>query len=482
MIRRFGLGFLVASLALQPVFAQLPDLGDVSQAGLSPAKEKRVGELIMRDIRQHESTYIDDPEIDYYLNSLGDRLVAAAGLTPSDFEFFALRESSINAFAFYGGHVAIHSGLLTTTANESELAGVMSHEIGHIQQRHLARQMEKQANATAMVLASFVVALLAGSRGNSGGDIAQAAIASGQAAAIQSQLSFSQDFEREADRMGFQTLQAAGFDVQGMVSFFDRLSKATRGSERPDTAYLRTHPLSSDRMADMQGRAQNIAPRQVADSNEYVLVRAKMEAEVGTPRDTLQKLQLRAAPRRQDQAALLYATARLALRARNPADAAKALEKLRAMRFEAPMIEQLAADIARAQDKHAEAAKICQAGLQRYPAARYLMLSESEALLADGQAEKVAMMTRDALVDSPKDEHLYALQAKAYAAMGRTVDQQRALAELYVLQGNLLAAIEQLRLAQRSPNRDFYAQSAVEARLKELRAKEKEERANKLEF
>jgi predicted Zn-dependent protease len=190
-------------------------------------------------------------------------------------------------------------------------------------------------------------------------------------------------------------------------------------------------------------------------------------------------MQNRTAPRRQDQAARWYGIAHAALRANNPAEASKALTQLHDMHFESPFVEKLAADLATAQGKPMDAANICREGLLHYPAAHYLLLCQSEALLAAGKPEQVASMTRDALVDDPKNERLYLLQAKAYAAQGKTADQQRAQAEIFVLQGNLPAAVEQLRLAQRGGEGDHITQASIDARLRELRERLKDEKSNK---
>ncbi len=479
--RAIALTLMVSLGLLQPLqmaSGQLPDLGDPARENLSATKEKQIGEAAMRDIRFNETTYIDDPEIEYYFNSLGRRLAAAGGSNPEDFSFFVLRDSTVNAFAMPGGYIGVHSGLVLMTQNESELAGVLGHEIGHVQQHHIARSLDQSGTATVAVLASLLVAILAGRNGS--GQVTEAALASGQAFAIQRQLTFSQNFEREADRAGLQTMQETGFDPQGMVSFFERLGRIS-GTESADTAFLRTHPLTRERMADMQGRIKDMPPRIVADSNDYILVRAKLDAENGSPRDALNRLQRHTAMRREDQAARWYAISRAALRDRNVVEANRAFTQLRDMHFESPLVEMLAADLASVQTRHAEAARICQEALQRYPAARYLLLEEADALLNDGKPEQAASLMRDELVDSPKDERLYLILSKAYAALGKPADQQRAQAEIFVLQDNLPAAVEQLRLAQRSGEGDHITQEAIDSRLRELRARVKEQKANKLE-
>ena len=276
LLRRV-LALALASVFLtQSAFAQLnlqlPDLGDPAQAELTPVQERRIGEEALREIRLDPS-YLNDPEVESYLGALGNRLVSASRTLNRDFIFFALSDPTINAFAMPGGVIGVHSALILMTQSESELASVLGHEIGHIEQRHMVRMLSKQGNALAMVLASLLVAVLAG---RNSPQAAEAAIATGQAAAIQNTLSYSRDFEREADRVGLQILDAAGFDTQGMPMFFERLLKTTRMVENNAPSYLRTHPLTSERIADIGARVKESHYRQVPDSADYVLVKAKL--------------------------------------------------------------------------------------------------------------------------------------------------------------------------------------------------------------
>ncbi|HEX5125726.1 MAG TPA: M48 family metalloprotease [Rhodocyclaceae bacterium] len=460
---------------LQPSSAQfantLPDLGDPAQADLSPAQERRIGELAMREIRE-DFSYVDDADIEDYINVLGSRLVAASGLRGQDFTFFVLRDPTINAFAMPGGYVGIHTGLLAVTQSESELASVLSHEIGHIEQRHMARSLAKQGNATATMLASLLVAVL-GAHGNS--QVPEAAIMAGQAAAIQGQLSYSRDFEREADRVGFQTLEAAGFDVRAMPTFFERLQRASQLNEGNAPAYLQTHPLTLERIADMQGRAYASKYKQVVDSTEFTLVRAKLNAEQGTPRDAIARITASNDSRPQDAAAKRYALTRVYLRDHKPAEAGKALASLRELKLNSPMIETLAADVATAQGHPLDAASICHNAQSRYPRSRALVDCEVLAYLDGGKPDQALALLNDQIAQNPQDDRLYAFQARSYQALGKPTQQYRAQAEVYALRGNLLAAIDQLQLAQHSGGGDYYEQSAIDARLRELRAKQKED-------
>ncbi len=171
----------------------------------------------------------------------------------------------LNAFALPGGFIGVHTGLVLAAQSESELAGVMAHEIGHVTQRHIARMLAKQRESAALALGALLLALLASrAGGSSGGDLAQAAIVGTQAAMIQQQLNFSREAEREADRVGFQTLTDGGFDSRGMEGFFGRLQSGTRIYESAAPAYLRTHPMTVERISDMQNRTRNLRVKQRA--------------------------------------------------------------------------------------------------------------------------------------------------------------------------------------------------------------------------
>jgi predicted Zn-dependent protease len=271
-VLRFLLGVLL--VVVPRAFGQaLPDLGDVSTATITPLQERRLGESIMREIRADRS-YYDEPEAADYLNQLGQRLAARSTEGRQDFEFFLIQDSQINAFALPGGFIGVNTGLLFAAQSESELAGVMAHEISHVTQRHIARMLAQQKQALVTTLASIAAAILL-SRVSS--DAAQAAIAFGQASAIQAQLNFTRDHEREADRVGLQLLGEAGFDPRGMATFFERLQRATRVYETAAPSYLRTHPLPFERIADIQNRIQELPYRQIPDSIEFQLIRGEVE-------------------------------------------------------------------------------------------------------------------------------------------------------------------------------------------------------------
>lgn len=455
----------------------LPDLGEVAQADFSPATEKRVGEAAMRDIRLHEPAYVNDPEISGYLNRLGARLVAQSSDAGHDFEFFALRDPTLNAFAMPGGYIGVHTGLILAAQSESELASVLAHEISHVTQHHLARQLGAQSQAQLPMLLSLAVAILAS---RSRGDIAQGALLAGQAASIQSQLSYSRDFEREADRLGLQLLERAGFDVRGMASFFERLQKFGRLYDNNAPGYLRTHPLTTERIADMENRIQSYPYRQVPDSLDFLLVRAKLKAEEGTPQDAVTEFESQLREHKYaSEIAVRYGYAVALSRAGNFTGAGRQLAELRRLKVDSAMVESLAARLRVSQNDLTGALAILRPALLRYPQERGLAYALVETLLADKQLQAALRVTLDDLQTYPSDARMQGLQARTYAALGKRLQQHRAQAEVYVLEGQLQEAIIQLQLAQKSGDGDFYEHSQVDARLREIKQRQAEEAKEK---
>ena len=467
MRRPFAL-LLSCALALPaPLSAQsydLPDLGDVAATELSPAAERRIGEEIIAQIRWRDAAYLDDPEIEEYVNRLGHRLAGVSNNPTQDFDFFVVRDPTLNAFALPGGYIGVHTGLLLAAQTESEFASVLGHEIAHVTQRHIAQIVGKQSQSAMLMMASLLVAVLA-ARSNS--DVSQAAIAAGQAGAIQSQLGYTRAFEREADRVGLETLDKAGMDVRGMPSFFERLQRNTRVYENNAPAYLRTHPLTTERIADMENRVTRMPYRQVLDSADFRYARAKLRADAGQPADAVRDLEseVARAPQAEEMA---YGLARALLRAGRADDALVRLDVVRKRAPASPWLETLAAEIRIARRDGAEAVRILDAARRQFPASRSVAYALADARIQAGQAGEAAKAVRRLLDDRSGDPRLWQLLSRAHAALGERSAQHRAQAEVYVLRGSLPAAIEQLEIARKAGDGDFYLLSAVDARLREL--------------
>ncbi|MDR2688774.1 MAG: M48 family metalloprotease [Azoarcus sp.] len=451
--------------------AGLPDLGEVAADELSPLEERRIGEEIMREFRR-DPAWLDDPLVEEYIDRLGRRL-AAASTDPSRVSgFFVIKDATLNAFAMPGGYIVVHTGLILAAESESELAGVLGHEVTHVTQRHIAQLVGKQSQSTMIMLASLLVAMLA-ARSNS--QLSEAAVMAGQAGALQSQLGYSRDFEREADRGGLQTLEAAGFDVRGMAGFFGRLQRAGRLYENNAPAYLRTHPLTTERIADMENRVAGMRYRQVPDSDDFRYTRTRLRVQALPAAEALRAFTewVDASP---EDVSMRYGLALAQLRMGRLDEAGKGLDELRRRGANSPFIEMLAGELAMARHETGQAIKILEAARRTFPASMSIAYALADARINAGASASAVVELRRMLNGRNNDIRLWALLARAQTALGRRTAQHRAQAEVHALQGAYPAALEQLELARKAGDSDFYELSAVDARLREIRERVRETR------
>ena len=279
---------LAAPALLTPatIHAQaLPNLGGGDSAELSPLQERKLGEEVMTSIRRDPAYLSDLPTLDY-LNQFGVSLLDATpdarGEVEYDFFFFVVRDATLNAFALPGGFIGCNSGLILAAQSESELASVLAHEIGHVSQRHIARMVGNQKQDSLLPIAGLLLGALAM---RSSPDLGMAAMMSGTGVAAQRRLSFGRDAEREADRVGLSILNSGGFETSGMVNFFGRLQNASRNRSESMPAWLRTHPLTTERIADIEARIRDLPYRQRVDSLDFSLIKARLRVlQDDTPR------------------------------------------------------------------------------------------------------------------------------------------------------------------------------------------------------
>jgi len=473
--------WLSISLATTPVsFAQnLPELGDPSGAILSGAQERKLGETVMRQIRG-SGGYLNDPEVNGYLNEIGNRLVLAVPGAPFDFEFFAMADSSINAFALPGGFVGVNSGLILLTQTESELAAVLGHEITHVTQHHIARSIGNQRDAILMALGAIAAAVLASrSKSSSSGDMTQAGIAAAQGLAMQSQITFTRQNEEEADRIGFERMVAAGFDPNAMATMMERLQRSTRFVEGNAPNYLRDHPVTYLRIAEAQARAQSKPFRQVPDSLDFQMVRALLKSYEGTPKDAIAFFEDALAERKYNsEVATHYGLVASLLRAQEFKRAQKELAELEKIAPPHPMIEGVAGQVLVQSGQLKAAITRYQAALVRYPGKMQLVYDYPDALLKDEQPTKAVAFLTEQLQRFPENGPLHQTAARAYAALGKQLLQHQHQAEFYAWQGNLKAAVVQLELAVKAGDGDFYQMSVAESRLRAVRQELAEQQKN----
>jgi len=464
---------LAVALAISPIaLAQqnLPELGDPSGADMSAPQERKFGESIMKEARL-TGGIMNDPEVNGYLNELGNRLVTAIPGAPFDFEFFAVGDPSINAFALPGGFVGVNTGLILICQSESELASVLAHEISHVTQHHLARSIAKQRDALLATLAALAAAVVASrSKSDNSGQMTQAAVAGAQGLAIQMQINFTRQNEQEADRIGFQRLDAAGFDVTAMATFMERMQRSMRFVEGNAPSYLRDHPVTYERIADAQARAQGKPFRQIKDSLDFNMVRALVKSYQGTPQDAIVFFESAIAEKKyNDATAARYGLVASLLRAENLKRALVELATLEKTAPPHPMIEAMAGQVLMQSGQLTEAIARYEAALARYPAKMQLVYDYPEALLKNNQPEKAALFVAEQLQHYPGDGQLHLVAARSYAALGKEMLQHQHQAEYYAWQGNLPAAVVQFELAVKAHDGDFYQASVAESRLRAIR-------------
>jgi len=467
-----------ALLLVEPALLaqELPNLGDAAGDELSPRDERHYGEQIMQEYFRRSLQYLDDPETIDYINQLGYQLVAVSAARTIDFEFFVLRDPTFNAFALPGGFIAVHTNTILTAQSESELASVLGHEIGHVQQRHIARSLARQKDSAMIALASVLAALVAARAGQGQG--AQAALMVGQAAAISRQLSFSRENEREADRVGFQILTDAGFDPQGMVDMFTLMQQGTRAYASIAPAYLQTHPMSDERIADLMGRVQATHTHQHADSIDFQLIRARLrvlqDESTQALRDDVTSFsdQLTHHTLASDSAAY-YGLALSQLKLKRSAAALEAAQAARrSTTVPSAMLDDmlnLARYEAAANDAEREAALAAsRETAAHFPLSRSVAMQYTDLLQRSQHHERAIAYLRDQLALLHNDPDYYNFLSISYAALDKKTLQHQATAEMYLLLGSPPAALEQLQLARRVADADFYTMTEVDARLRQL--------------
>jgi predicted Zn-dependent protease len=502
---------LLYPLAPATVLAQhnLPALGDSATEDFGVGTERKLGDQIMREIRR-DPDYLDDPLLLDYLQALWSPLVAQAranGNIGADFdarfawEAFLVRDRSVNAFALPGGFVGVHLGLIAMTATPDELASVLAHELTHVTQRHIARSFANSKRQSLLSIAGLILGVLAASRAGSG-DAANAAIVGSQAAAIQGQLNFSRDMEREADRIGFAVLTGAGYAPTGMAAMFEKLDQASRLNDSGGFPYLRSHPLTSERIGEARAKLGTGVPARPAmgaglapvSAVEHTLAQARSRVLMDTRVDALRRWQAldgeraAGAPTEQLAAAASSALASTLLRdpARADASLARATELLRVSgRNDARAQRALAVLQAQSMLARGDAVRAI-AVLQPFASesSRPVTLMLTQAVLASAPAGSPAgapveaalrrsaedLQTR--VATQPADATSWALLGQVWGRLGQPLRALRADAEAQLALGDLPGAIERLRAGQRLARSagatDFIEASVVDARLRDI--------------
>lgn len=447
---------------------QLPDIGTSGLGTLSLEKEREIGKNYMQQIRAGYPM-LSDPVLNEYLKDLGYKLVVAGSTPIHPFSFFLINNNEINAFAFFGGYVGVHSGLLLRSRSESELASVLAHEIAHVNQRHLARQMEAQNNraplTTGALLGSILLAVLA----------PQAGIAAFQttvAANQQLSLNYSRRFESEADRIGIRTLAAAGYDPYAAPAFFTKLNEQYRYTQRPPQ-FLLTHPLTENRIADVSLRAQQYPRNRVSEGLNFHLAKARVKVrfsgvEVGTIKRNLEKQRKSSLAERRDGAA--YGLALVALEQENLTLAKQLNDELLARYPHNLFLIDAATDIDLAMQANQRAITRLQTLYQYMPNNTVVALNYANALKESQQPHEAIPVLRRYLQYEPESVLALKLLTDVYGEINDIAHQYVARAEHLALLGQYERATKHLRDAiKQLPSEDHFEVARLDAKILEWR-------------
>lgn len=466
-----SLAFLILVTACGAAAAQggdLPDFGSPADAAITRSQEAQLGRSVVAQLR-NAGVVMEDPQLTEYIQGVGARLAGHASDGLQDFEFFIVDDPAINAFALPGGYIGVNSGLLLTSESESELAGVLAHEVAHVTQRHIARSIYDSQRTSMISLATMLAAVLLGAATDMGGDATAGLITAAQAAGAQRQINFTRANEHEADRIGIETLSSAGFDPTGMSTFFEKLSRRYGSTRQQVPAILQTHPVTTERIADARDRVRQLPSVQVDDSPSYSIVKAR----------------LRALQAPTSEAAYAIFETRLENDGTDPADRygmALSLSRLgrddEAERMFGELVEEWPGvipyrigqgealmrngQIGVALDEFSEAAGL-------FPRNVPLTISYAEALIVAGQPAAAHELLLDLLNNVPPTPEQIRLIARAANAEGDVGNAHFYMAEYYLSIGSGPLAINQLHMALESPNVNAVDRARIEARLKQIR-------------
>ena len=448
---------------------RLPDLGSPSDQYLTPNDEIRLGQAFMQNIRETQAV-VTDPLISEYIQNLGNRLLKHSEAAAQPYHFFVIEEPVINAFAGPGGHIGIFSGLILATQSESELASVIAHEIAHVTQKHLLRAFDAANQMSGKTAALLLAAILVGMSSSS--PDAGIAMATGvQANAIQQQINFTRSNEQEADNVGIRILADAQFDPRAMPVFFERLTHANRLFDSGIPEILRTHPVTTNRIADALARAEEYSYKQYAGSTEYFLVREALRVrQFKKPADAVKHFKSGLKEGRYlNKEAHQYGYA-LALMANH--EYLKAQKLITDLMLNRPtQIDYILADaeIAKQMGNQTKALESLATANTLMPDNYPLAVTYTENLLEAGKAQEAKNAASRMRNLRPNDAVLFRLQGKAEEKLGNTTESHRLLAEAYAADGQLEAAVQQLHIASKNDDKsDFYLTSQIESRLNEL--------------
>jgi len=446
----------------------LPDIGSPGNSVLSREKEQQIGRSIYRSLVDTDRV-ISDPEIQEYVQDVGLKLASQAQDGDYRFTFFVVNDPAINAFALPGGYVGVHSGLILATESESELAGVLAHEISHVTQRHISRAVFANQRSSILTMAAMLGAILLGAIGGNG-DVITGAIATAQGVAAQQQINFTRANEYEADRVGVGVLSAAGFDPMGMPAFFETLARQTGPLASQAPEFLRTHPVTVNRIAETRERAASFPRPDVQDAAGYALTRARIRVlSSPTPEKALEFfLGERQDWKKAGDLGIEYGIALVRMELGQYTEARALFQGLLATHPGVIPFHTGLAGAELALGNRDAAFADYEKAMGLFPRNTPLTVHYAEALLAAGQSKKAHTILLDLLNNVPPTAEQVRLIALAASAAGDTADAYYYMAELHLIKGDVIMAADQLRVALATPGLDAVQKARFTSRLAEI--------------
>ncbi|WP_016955950.1 M48 family metalloprotease [Catenovulum agarivorans] len=446
---------------------KLPNLGTVAAGSLTIEKEKVLGKVIRRQLRA-TSPVISDPLLDQYLNDLGNRLVSKAADVRYPFDFYLIKNPQINAFATFGGVVAIHTRTLLESKTESELASVIGHEIAHVTQRHIARTIEENERNAPLTIASLLGAILIAMADPSAG---AAAITTAQAGSQQMALNYNRQNEKEADRIGLRILMDAGFDPKGARDFFVRLAEQSRYSSKLP-AMLYSHPLPDSRVSDIRARIDGLPPVYAKESIYFNLAQIRTAVfYTQVPSYHVEYYQTQLNGMMQANNPLLkYGLALALMKEERFSEAEPLINQLLELDANNLFYLDLKTDIALGLKQYASILELLSGKLELMPKNQVLLLNYANALLTANQAQKAVEILKDFIILHPEHYLAWQLMAQAYKQLENRSMYHQAQAELYALVLAYPKAIDELHTAFNYIERQSETEKRrISARIKQLR-------------
>nr|WP_086941217.1 M48 family metalloprotease [Thaumasiovibrio occultus] len=461
---------LLSGLLITPAAANLsslPDMGTAAASTLTIEKENEYGDAYMRMMRASQPV-ISDPLLNEYITALGGKLVANASDVRTSFDFFLIQNRDINAFAFFGGHIGLHTGLFLHARTESELASVVAHEIAHVTQRHLARSMEEQSKRSPATMAAMIGSLMLAIASPEAGI---AALQATTAASMQGQINYTRSNEQEADRIGMQTLAKSGFQPSAMPTFFGRLADEYRYVSTPP-AMLLTHPLPDSRLSESRQRAQQYPVVTPPNESDYQHARARIVArfagiDAKAAHDWFDRQLARTNNPHRD--ALQYGKALVYLDNEQLDKAESILNTLLQREPNNRFYLDAATDLSVHQKAYETAITRLEKALQQAPGNAVLRLNLVYALQAAERYEESISLLNRYTFDHPDDMNGWSMLNTAYGKIGNRAGELAARAELYALRGQWQRAIQEYIQAGRLVEHGSVEQSMYDARIDQLR-------------